>query len=319
MSEVEPSRPPLSIFQGPEEGHEEVDENGARSDRRLMIKTGDPDEIIESRSGFEIMEHNLQSPAGHQSGSYPCVYDNTNGHLLVGLQGVEFVGVMFFFEKSVEIKWTNVLEVVPGTVGGGSCISFLMRTGGQDYDFYNIANPERVWARLVSLHNDFLRDAQAPLMTPLRASIRRMSSAPNINMAKIENGPTGTEAAYVAAATLANTQDPGYKYPTAASSVAQRQSLMRSRQKSHTEDGVEIMADLEEAWKELQQGGGEASYATSAIQVSTIHCIAQKSCFYTLLKCIYPHRKRYYSRILFSDAIYKLSLTTLLQIQPRTH
>jgi hypothetical protein len=257
MTEGETFRRPLSIIQEPDECLEEVDENGVCSEKRLTMKTAGS-EITESRSGFEVMEQSLQSPTGHQSGSYPCVYDGTKGHLLVGPEGVEFVGLMFFFERRVEIKWVNVLEVVPGTVGGGSCISFLMRTSDQDYDFYNIAYPERVWARLVSLHNDFLPDAPAPLVTPLRASLCRISSAPCINKGRTENGLTRSEAAYVAAAKTANMQDPGYKY----------QSRMRSSQ-THAEDGVEITADLMEAWKELQQAGGEASHATSAIQVRT--------------------------------------------------
>jgi hypothetical protein len=265
MSEVEVPSPPLSILQEPEEGPEEVNEMGAES------------EIRYSQSSFEIDE-NLRSAIGHLAGNYPCVYDKTNGNLFVGSQEVVFVGFIFFFEKRVEIQWMNVLQVVKSekAVGGvGSCISFVMRTSGQQYDFTNIANSERVWATLVSLHNEALKNApnNAPWITPLRVSLRRMSSDPLSQMARIEDGPTGTETAYVAAAAMANMDDLRFISATnvAASSVARRHSLMRSSQNnSHTEDGVEIMADLEEAWRELQQAGGEVSYATSAIQVRKI-------------------------------------------------
>jgi hypothetical protein len=268
MLEAEVSRPSLSILQEAEEGPEGVNETGAEHDFRY------------SQPCFEIDE-NMRNAIGSLAGNYPCVYDKTSGNLFVGSQEVVFVGFIFFFEKRVEIQWTNVLQVVRSEKAGGvSCISFLMRTSGQQYDFTNIANSERVWSTLVSLHNHALHNApnNAPLITPLRLSLRRMSSDPLSERVRIEDGPTGVEAAYVAAATMANMDDLRFISPTnvAASSVARRQSLMRSSQRFHQEGEVEITADLEEAWRELQQGGGELSYATSAIQVRKIRMLIHK-------------------------------------------
>ena len=251
MSEVDIPSPPLPIFQEPEE----VSEKGAESDGARA----------NSVTSFDIDE-SLRSAIGHLAGNYPCVYDNANGNLFVGSQEVVFVGWKFFFQKRIEIKWIDVLHVVKTDSVGGTCISFLMRTSDQQYDFSSIADSERVWATLVSVHKEALDEMpEVPLSTTLRSSYRRMSSDPlsNLPSVKLEHGPTGTEAAHMASVNMADLR---FLSPTnaAASAVARRQSLMQS----HIEDVVEGKTDLEEAWRELQQGDDKASYATSAIQVS---------------------------------------------------
>jgi hypothetical protein len=320
MSEVEIPSPPLSILQEPEE----VSEKGAESDEaRADPLTSEP------KASFDIDE-SLRSAIGHLAGNYPCVYDNTKGNMFVGSQEVVFVGWTFFFEKRVEIKWINVLRVVKTESVGGSCISFVMRTSDQQYDFSSIANSERVWATLVSIHNKVLHDAptRALLTTTLRASLRRMSSDPlsNLPTIRIADGPTGMEAAYVAAATIANMDDLRCLSPTnaAASAVARRQSLMQT----HIEDAAEVTPDLEEAWRELQQGGGKVSYATSAIQVSapslTFHVkrtisMDSRCAQIARLDVTKKHQLCCKSRILFSRAIFKTFLIASLQIRLPTH
>ena len=233
-------------------------------------------------TGFEV-DRDLHQAIGNLAGNYPCVYDNTKGTLFAGSGGVSFVGWTLFFHKRVDMDWTGVLQVVKTERSDVSTsISFIMREHGVEYDFDGIQNSERVWATLVNLHNEALhRDSNnrqpSLLLTPLRKSLRRMSTDPLYSSTPHERdggtiGPSGTEAAYIAAAAVASDDDVRSSVSSrnlAASSVACRQSLMSSSPLPVDGKGCEIKKDLQDAWTELQKGGSDKqSYATSAIVVS---------------------------------------------------
>lgn len=237
-------------------------------------------EVEEPHAGFEV-DHQLNEAVGRLAGNFPCTFQDTKGTLFAGSGGVSFVGWTFFFQKRVDILWENVLQVLKTQTAdtGGVGITFVMRQDHMEYEFRDIVHAsERVWPILVNLHNESLHSlTKEPLVTPLRASLRRMSSDPIPIHHHEEGSPSGsgTEAAYVAAAAVASNDEFRASISSrnmAADSVARRQSLMMSSPPMALEDGhdeTDLAADLQQAWNELQNGGtSNESYATSAIQVS---------------------------------------------------
>jgi len=225
--------------------------------------------------GFEVDLH-LHEAIGYLAGNYPCMFGGTKGTLFAGSGGVSFVGWTFFFQKRVDINWGEVLQVVKTQrVDCGNAISFIMRDN-VEYDFYGIQHSERVWPVLVNLHNESLHSPnREPLMTPLRKSLRRMSTDPiyaTTPHQEQSGSPSGTEAAYVAAATVASNDEFRASVSArnlAAISVASRRSRLMSSPVPLEGEETEISADLQQAWNELQKGGSDQeSYATSAIEVS---------------------------------------------------
>ena len=210
------------------------------------------------------------------TGNYPCVYDGTRGHLLVGASIVSFVGFVFFFEKRLDINWSDVLHVVKNQQVGS--VSFVLRDGGAVYEFTDIQQCERVWAALVSVHNEFLHgksliEAAARMKSPRRVTLVRATSDPNLAAypSNTQDELSGFEATYIPTSAVAAMDEAGLGRPDVALSSGRRPSLMITGFGPLIDEGEEKVAvDLEAAWK-LLQAGGEETYEHTAIEVRTIN------------------------------------------------
>lgn len=264
---------------------------------RTMSSTSIGPQVVEEHppitTGFEV-DHHLHEAVGNLAGNYPCTFEGTRGTLFVGSGGVSFVGWVFFFQKRVDILWNDVLQVIKSTTSGSHGISFVMRDTHVEYSFEEIQHAERVWPVLINLHNEALHNpTKEPMVTPLRASLRRMSTDPIYPTAAAHettttttspstSSPSGQEAAYVAAAAVASNEELRTSVSSrnmAAESVAKRHSMLLSSPARLQGDEKEIGANLQQAWNELQGSVMDAkSNATSAIQVRDL-----SFCFYSLI------------------------------------
>lgn len=188
---------------------------------------------------------------GVLSGEYPCVHNFVQGTLSAGAEALSFDGRFFFYKHTFLMMWSDIQSIQKTEVG----VLQIKDQHGSLYEFTGIPHTERVWATLVSLHNESRLDHpyQTPLQTAVRASYRRMSTEPV--MLHNEDQLPKEEAAYMAAATIAQMDD----------------VRVLSERRMAPITGADISTDLETAWTELHDATNkDKSYSDVAIQVSLI-------------------------------------------------
>jgi len=91
------------------------------------------------------------------NGRFPCVYRNAKGTLFATSDGLSFTGKCLFFQKSIHIKWRDILEIVDNSknIGSATSISLITTDGKQSrHDFTKVQKPKEVQESLVSMHKD---------------------------------------------------------------------------------------------------------------------------------------------------------------------
>jgi hypothetical protein len=103
-------------------------------------------------------------------------HDGVAGNLYAGSDALYFYGRKFFWDKRVVLKqWSVVrqVQVIEQTL-------LILDKEGNMVEFQEIKAPDKVWASLVSLHNDNLVSPSRPLRESenRRSTLRRMNSDP---------------------------------------------------------------------------------------------------------------------------------------------
>ena len=206
----------------------------------------------------------IEQEIGHLSGAYPCTNNHIQGTFYAGSEGFAFTGTLFFYTSRFAHKWEKVTQVHHSEMGH-IIIQVNDDFKGAAYTFASIQHSERVWATLSALHAECSQGTpqKHPLLTPMRASLRRLSSDPTSMRPHVEQ-EIGDEAAYVAAATAAAMDDLRLSMSSRRMSVAPPE---------------EPTSDLEEAWGNLHGNPGE-SYKENAFDKQNIPCSLDK--FYEL-------------------------------------
>ena len=117
----------------------------------------------------------IEAIIGFISEQYKCENSSFAGTMYVGPLAVVWLGRIFFFERTVIIKWEDVVQVQKQENG----VRFLLRSKAT-HDFSKLFHPEKAWSSLVSLHNDSVIDKPIREPTPRQVtrSLRRMNSDP---------------------------------------------------------------------------------------------------------------------------------------------
>lgn len=206
----------------------------------------------------ETTMESIQHEVGHLSGEYPCSYNHISGTLYAGTEGFTFKGTIFFYNCHFNVKWSVISQVFQTNLGHIKILAKDVRES--QYTFSNLHQADRVWATLVSLHAEFLKGTpnKEPMLGPVRASLRRLSTEP-IPITDAAGTPGGTEAAYVAAATVASMDD--------------LRSLSASRRQlvPPTPTAEDPTSDLEEAWTQLYESPDE-SFKENAFVDQQVAC-----------------------------------------------
>jgi hypothetical protein len=114
----------------------------------------------------------MDSVVGRVVGEYGCEWETYKGCLFAGSNGIYFLGSFFLFERKIVMYWEEIRQVQKVDQG----IEVICKDESVKY-FAGIQGHERVWATLVSLHNDALLDRRGKRGTP-RASFKRRNSDP---------------------------------------------------------------------------------------------------------------------------------------------
>jgi hypothetical protein len=245
---------------------------------------------------------------GNLAAEYACTYLRANGMLRAGSQGLLFEGYFLFLRQRWFKKWQDVRKVEKMDMGKIQIIDRDAVT----YELCNVQHVDRVWANLIALHNDSLKDnppqenqashtRSAPVTSSsIRSTLRRMHSLPLASIrrdpADQDEEPTGPEVAYVAAAADAHLRS-FFQYTSMKNSPQIYASHQRHRMSVgpvSTTSPRDTVLDLEEAWAQLQESQkDDDSYPESAIEVSTREynkisfCEQLTACWhtYTNIKC----------------------------------
>jgi hypothetical protein len=206
----------------------------------------------------------IEQEIGHMSGAYPCTNNHIQGTFYAGSNGFAFTGTLFFYTSRFSHKWEKVSHVHHSEMGH---IIIQVNDDVKDlaYTFASIQQSERVWATLSALHAECIKGTPTkhPLLTPMRASLRRLSTDPTSMRPHVDHA-IGDEEAYVAAATAAAMDDLRLSMSSRRMSVAPPE---------------EPTSDLEEAWGYLH-GNPDESYKENAFDKQQIPCSLDK--FYEL-------------------------------------
>ncbi|KAI2501156.1 protein of unknown function (DUF4782) [Fragilaria crotonensis] len=202
----------------------------------------------------------IEQEIGHMSGAYPCTNNHIQGTFYAGSNGFAFTGTLFFYTSRFSHKWEKVSHVHHSEMGH---IIIQVNDDEKDfaYTFASIQQSEIVWATLSALHSECNKGTpqKHPLLTPMRASLRRLSTDPTSMRPHIDH-EIGNEEAYVAAATAAAMDDLRLSMSSRRMSVAPPE---------------EPTSDLEEAWGYLHGNPGE-SYKENAFDKQQIPCSLEK-------------------------------------------
>ena len=142
--------------------------------------TGSPESKLEDGEAAKTAKTPTNIPQieaiiGFISEQYKCENSSFAGTMYVGPLAVVWLGRIFFFERTVVIKWEDVVQVQKQESG----VRFLLRSKAT-HDFSKLFHPEKAWSSLVSLHNDSVIDKPIREPTPRQVtrSLRRMNSDP---------------------------------------------------------------------------------------------------------------------------------------------
>jgi hypothetical protein len=209
----------------------------------------------EEQTNPATSEPQQSASIGIISGEYQCVHNHMQGTLVAGTEALVFDGRFFFYKHTVVVKWSNVKSVLKTEMG------VIQVSDHQEmvYEFTGIQHADRVWATLVTLHNESNLDRpfHSPLQTAVKASFRRMSTEPILLFDDSSNLPK-EEAAYMAAATMAQMDD--------MRGLSERRIAPKA---VAMERHADLSTDLEAAWTELHDSKSkDKSYADVAIKVS---------------------------------------------------
>jgi hypothetical protein len=242
---------------------------------------------VASMPGATMPPDRTTQGVGKLAGEYKCYFQNAKGKLYAGSDGVFFLGMMFFFEKQISIRWVDVIKIIKGAGG------LMIVVPDANHEFTDVPNLDRCWATLVALHSDALMhgrgDETTPssspsqqLVTPTRATLRRTNSDPLSEVRhSIENESSGEETCYMAAASIANLKE--------AREEVRISSMKRPAYKSfkvpkdrmiplEESESVDIEEDLADAWAQLQEPCGDEGYSDVAVKVGY-----RRRLFYLLL------------------------------------
>jgi VAD1 Analog of StAR-related lipid transfer domain len=139
----------------------------------------------------------------------PCVHESVKGKLYAGKAAIYFYGRKYFWDKKeVFLKWDMIRQIrmidakTAAPAGDGAedddtsahptvntndsstvCVGIRIVTkDGRELHFLRVDQADRVWAMLVSLHNENLTSSSRQLRrkSQYRQSLRRMNSDPTI-------------------------------------------------------------------------------------------------------------------------------------------
>lgn len=139
----------------------------------------EPSQSSLGESGI-FVARGMESIVGDIVGEYPGRFENCEGTFYAGTKGVYFLGSFFLFERKVVLYWDQV-QLVQKIRQGIEVVS-KQQDGEIEaavHQFHGIHAPDRVWALLVSLHNDAILLKQGKRGTPRAGSmVRRRNSDP---------------------------------------------------------------------------------------------------------------------------------------------
>lgn len=207
---------------------------------------------VKEENNPAITEPQQSDSIGIISGEYQCVHNHMQGTLVAGTEALVFEGRFFFYKHTFVVKWSNVKSVVKTEMG----VIQISDHHKMIYEFTGIQHADRVWATLVTLHNESNLDRpfHSPLQTAVKATFRRMSTEPTLLFDESSNLPK-EEVAYMAAATIAQMDD--------------MRGLSERRLAPKSAAEADLSTDLEAAWKELHDNKKkDQNYADVAIKVS---------------------------------------------------
>jgi hypothetical protein len=204
----------------------------------------------------------MELEIGHLSGSYTCCNNHIQGMLYAGSDGFGFKGSIFFYTHLFSFQWDAVIQVQHSALGH---IIIQVRENSKDNSltFSGIQHAERVWATLSALHSEAKLGSPGihQLLTPMRASLRRLATDPT-SLQSTKEHEQQSEAAYVAAATVATMED-------------LRLTLSSRRLTVNVPHPEEPDSDLEEAWRNLHDTSSK-SYKENAFQDQNLSCSLDK-------------------------------------------
>jgi hypothetical protein len=210
---------------------------------------------------------------GKLAGEYKCYFQNAKGTLYAGSDGLYFLGMMFFFERQISIRWVDVIKIIKGASG------LMIVVPDANHEFTDLPHLDRCWATLVALHSDALHrrggtttTSDPPMMiSPSRPTLRRTNSDPLSEVRhNTENEPSGEEEQYMAAASLANLKEARdevristMKRPAYHSFKVPKDRMIPLDESAESD----IEEDLAVAWAQLQEPAGDEGYADVALKV----------------------------------------------------
>lgn len=88
------------------------------------------------------------------------MYRGTKGTLFATSDGISFLGKNFFSNKSIHIRWDDIIEIVNNdkTIGSTPTISLLTNDEKTRHVFTKVEKHETALKALTSFHNDSLHD-----------------------------------------------------------------------------------------------------------------------------------------------------------------
>lgn len=191
-----------------------------------------------------------------------------------------WLGRIFFFEWTVAVKWEDVTQVQKLSDG----VRFLARNPkSASYDFEKLFNAEKVWANLVSLHNDTIigKPRKAPTPRQQTRSLRRMNSDPQKLLslvAALDQPPTALEGTAIADDIISASSRP--IYPRSRSVIDRGESsrdvalhATTSQDANNTDVETAAHTTLEEQWSQIREDS--TAYSETAVEKHELPCSLQ--------------------------------------------